>query len=103
MVEILQDEPTFQNLWETLQIFQDYSFRTAKGLKFIYIIKGNEMFVNRKSKSITIATVELALKRVLELGVEATGPKKLGRFGANYLYPIFVRLGVIPQKPQKTE
>lgn len=99
MVEKLKDETTFQNLWETLQVFQDYSFHTSKGLKFVYSIKGNEIFVDRKSKSITRATVELAFQRALELGVEATGPKKLGCFGASYLYPIFVRLGVIPQTP----
>ena len=29
------------------------------------------------------------------LGENATGPKKLGVFGASYLYPVFVRLGVI--------
>ncbi len=103
MVEKLQDEPTFQNLWETLQIFQDYSFRTAKDLKFTYIIRGNEIFVNRKSKSITRATVELGFTKALELGTEATGPKKLGCFGASYLYSVFLRFGMIPQEAQKRE
>jgi hypothetical protein len=27
------------------------------------------------------------------------GPKKLGTFGASYLYPMFVRFGVITEKP----
>ena len=70
-------------------------FLTAKGLKFTYKIKGGEMFVNRKSKSITQATVFMAFRKAMELGGAVAGPKKLGTFGASYLYPIFVRLGVI--------
>ena len=53
------------------------------------------MFVNRKEKSITRATVNLAFEKGLELKSVVTGPKKLGVFGASYLYPVFVRLGVI--------
>lgn len=81
-------------LWSMLIYLQGCVFLTAKGLKFTYKIKGGEMFVNRKSKSITQATVFVALHKAMELGV-VSGPKKLGTFGASYLYPIFVRLGVI--------
>lgn len=42
--------------------------------------------MDRKEKSITRATVELAYRRAVELGENATGPKKLGVFGASYLY-----------------
>jgi hypothetical protein len=35
----------------------------------------------------------MAYKKAVELGV-VTGPKKLGVFGASYLWPIFVELGV---------
>ena len=70
-------------------------FLTAKRLKFSYEIKGGEMFVNRKSKSITQATVFMAFRKALELGGVVAGPKKLGTFGASYLYPIFVRLELI--------
>ena len=31
----------------------------------------------------------------MELGRIVSGPKKLGTFGASYLYPVFVRIGVI--------
>lgn len=70
-------------------------FRTAKGLKFTYRIKGNEMFADLKEKSITKATAELAIVKAPALGSNAISQKKLGCFGALYLYPIFVRLGVI--------
>lgn len=82
-------------LWSILIYLQGCVFLTAKGLKFTYKIKGGEMFVNRKTKSITQATVFMAFRKVMELGGDVSGPKKLGTFGASYLYPIFVRLGVI--------
>ena len=75
-------------LWSMLLYLQGCVFPTAKGLKFTYKI-------NRKSKSITQATVFMAYHKAMELGDAVAGPKKLGTFGASYLYPIFVRLGVI--------
>lgn len=82
-------------LWTMLLYLQGCVFLTAKGLKFTYKIKGGEMFVNRKSKSITQATVFMAFHKAMELGGTVAGPKKLGTFGASYLYPIFLRIGVI--------
>lgn len=82
-------------LWDTLILFQGQTFCTAKHLEFTYTIKGNEMFVSRKEKSITRATVNIAFHKAIELGEYATGPKKLGTFGASYLYPVFVHLGII--------
>jgi hypothetical protein len=87
-------------LWGTLTLFQEYPFRTAKNLRFYYIIKGNEIFFTRKEKSVTRSTVNLAFEKAMELqqnGIKITGPKKLGCFGASYLYPIFIRIGVIRQ------
>ncbi len=84
-------------LWETLAKFQGHPFYTAKELEFFYMIKGNEMFVTRKDKSITRASVMMAFHKVLELDRVVTGPKKLGTFGASYLYPVFCYLGVISQ------
>jgi hypothetical protein len=40
----------------------------------------------------------MSFHRALELGEKATGPKKLGTFGASYLYPIFMRIGVIEER-----
>lgn len=84
-----------EELWSILIYLQGCVFLTAKGLKFTYKIKGGEMFVSRKSKSITQATVFIAFRKAMELGGVAAGPKKLGTFGASYLYPVFVRIGVI--------
>lgn len=85
-----------EKLWRTLSEHAGETFHTAKGLAFTYCIRGGELFVSRKEKSITRATVELAYRRAVELGDQATGPKKLNVFGASYLYPVFKELGIIP-------
>ena len=82
-------------LWDTLVLFQGYPFYTAKKLQFTYTLKGHEMFVTRKEKSLTRASIMLAFWKALELGRMASGPKKLGTFGASYLYPVFLHLKVI--------
>ncbi len=82
-------------LWDTLVLFQGYPFYTAKKLEFTYTLKGHEMFVSRKEKSLTRASVMLAFRKALELDRMASGPKKLGTFGASYLYPVFLHLQVI--------
>lgn len=85
-------------LWETLELFQEETFLTAKGLEYTYTIKGNELFVSRKNKSITRATVELAFLTAIKLqqdGLAVSGPKKLKTFGASYLYPVFIFIGII--------
>lgn len=85
-------------LWESICQLSGKSFTTAKGLSFTIRVKGNELFVSRKAKSITRATVAAAYRRLtaLQAANEAVdGPKKLGTFGASYLYPIFIRLGWI--------
>ena len=56
--------------------------------------KTNRMFVSRKEKSVTRASILVAYKKAQELGC-VTGPKQLGVFGASYLYPVFLRLGII--------
>ena len=96
----LAEQPTVENLWEALLLFQSCPFHTAKGLEFSYTIKGGELFVSRKEKSITRSSVEMAFRRALALG-EVSGPKKLGVFGASYLYPVFLRLGIITAGKEK--
>ncbi|MCD7750506.1 MAG: hypothetical protein LUI10_01985 [Lachnospiraceae bacterium] len=100
-VERMKQSEDTSVLWDTLLLFQSYPFYTAKGLKFTYTIKGREMFVSRKDKSITRATINLAFQKALLLDGIVTGPKKLGVFGASYLYPVFIRIGVI--KPSADE
>lgn len=83
---------------ETLRLCEGASFYTVKNLEFTYKIKGREMFVDRKNKSITRSTALLAFHIALEIqrrGEKVTGPKKLGTFGASYLYPIFLKLGLL--------
>ena len=84
-----------ERLWQLLQEFQGRPFFTAKGLEFIYRIHGGEMFVDRKTKSITRSTVMIAYRRALEQNCFVSGPKKLGTFGASYLYPIFLWIGIV--------
>lgn len=83
---------------EDVDSFPGLSFLYRKNLEFVYEIRGNEMFVNRKDKSITRASISLAFEKALELQkTEGTvkGPKKLNCFGASYLYPVFEKLGII--------
>ena len=97
-------------LWDALIALQGETFLTAKGLTFTYLIRerrdgalSGEMFISRKEKSITQSTVFMAFHKALELGGRVVGPKKLGTFGASYLYPVFIRLGIIqPPEPEQT-
>ena len=85
-------------LWDALVLLEGKSFETAKHLDYSYSIKGYEIFVSRKDKSITRSTVNLSLRNAMELqksGLPVSGPKKLKTFGASYLYPIFMEIGVI--------
>lgn len=85
-------------LWDVLVALEGKTFETAKRLNYSYSIKGYEIFVSRKDKSITRSTVNLSLWNAMELqkaGLSVSGPKKLKTFGASYLYPIFMEIGVI--------
>ncbi len=65
---------------------------------------GNEMWVTTadgvKKKSISRSTVDKAYAVAVEKGGNVPGPKSLCVPGAgSYLYPVFVRLGVITADP----
>ena len=113
------------NLWQAIIDLQGHEFSTSgrgsrPGIQFSYHVKpegtaagkhydgesvpgwSNELIVDRKEKSVTRASAELAYQRVLEMAAEqgvdvpiVSGPKKLNVFGASYLYPIFLEMGVI--------
>lgn len=90
-------------LWEEIRLHEGRTFYTAKGLEFSYRIKGGELFIDRKenSKSITVSTVYMAYDKAVELMDTVgyvSGPKKLGTFGASYLYPMFLEFGIISKK-----
>lgn len=89
---------TKESLWDLLKQHEGEEFLTFKGLPFTYTIRGNELFVDRKDKSITLATIMLSYENALKItenGNDVTGPKKLGTFGASYIFPIFKRIGII--------
>lgn len=88
-----------ETLWEQIESLQGKTFHTAKGLEYAFEIRGKEMFVSRKDKSITRATVSTAYRNALALDGNVTGPKQLRVFGASYIYPIFLRLDVIKRNP----
>lgn len=94
-LEKLEEVLSEENLWHAIVLFAGETFKTAKGLEYTYFIRGYEIFFSRREKSVTRSTVSIAFKKALELERVVTGPKKLGVFGASYIYPIFIRLGVI--------
>ena len=96
-------------LWKAVVAFEGYPFLTAKGLRFSYKLKRGknglpteEIEIDRKEKTITKATICLAFRTALEIQKRegyVSGPKKIGGFGASYLYPMFLRFGIIRQTP----
>ena len=99
--EKLVDNPTEENLWAAIEAFEGYPFSTEKGLSFKYSVKGGEIFFSRKEKSVTRATVLKAFSQARQIQKDegcVSGPKKLGTFGASYLYPVFIRIGVCTKK-----
>ncbi len=94
-------EELFAAVWKAIEIFQGYPFHTYQGLCFTYRVRGYEIFVDRKDKSITKSSVGIALMKTVELQGRVSGPKKLKVFGASYLYPIFIRFGLIRLEDSK--
>lgn len=102
--EKLKNDFTMDKLWAVLCLMQGERFYTARGLEFHYKIRGNEIFVDRKvnSKSITRSSVEMVFRKLQErrqggeeFPLPVQGPKKLGVFGASYLYPVLKRLELV--------
>ena len=74
---------------------QSETFYTMKKLPFTYVVKGGELFVDRRSKSITKATFEQALNKLKESPQQITGPKSLNVFGAPYVWAIFKAFQIV--------
>lgn len=91
-------ELTCEKLWKAIAAFQDYPFRTGEGLKFTYKVKDREILITGKEESITRETVNTAFQRALELDRAVSESQEPGAPGASYLYPVFVRLGVIKKE-----
>ena len=96
--------PADDAIWSFIISLAGEIFHTARGLPFSYHQKISrtgeplgELVIGRKEKTITRSTVLLAYEKALELmTIEdcVSGPKKLGCFGASYLYPVFLELGI---------
>lgn len=101
MVEALR-EGGMEELWSCVELFKGYTFHTATGLKYTYTVRGGELFISRKEKSVTKASVDKAYKKVVKEGFRVFNrPKDLGDlFGISYIYPLFYRFGLIdvPEK-----
>ena len=89
--------PSIDEVWKLIEEKEGQSFKTFSGLGFSFKVKGHEIFISRKDKSITFSSVKKALEEVEKLNGIVSGPKKLGVFGASYLYPIFIDIGVIKE------
>lgn len=92
-----------QYLWDAIEAYADYAFRTEKGLSMKYTVKGGEIYFDCDEKSITRSSVMEAFHRARQLQHEkgfVSGPKELETFGASYLYPVFLRLGVCKEKSE---
>lgn len=105
-VKRLREEVNCDSLWNCVLAFESCTFTTTSGLPYTYSIrlnrfgeKGKEIFVSRKEKAITKSSVEKALEVVMERGeplpVKMTTPKELNVFGASYIYPLFIRFGLV--------
>ena len=116
---VKNEEDWSLELWKAVCLFAGYPFSTSgrggRGrVKFKYSVSavpsaggrhydgenvdgyGNEMWIDGKEKSISRSTIERAMKTALKMGGKVPGPKALNVPGAHsYLYPIFVRFGVI--------
>ena len=91
----MSDVEMEDQLWKIIELHQGCIFYTAKKYRFRYRVKGGEIFIDRKKDSITRASVMIALHKALDLNGSVSGPKKLGIFGASYVYSIFKRIGLI--------
>ena len=102
--EHLETESAEMYLWKAIEVFAKYPFVTEKGLPLKYTVRSGEIFFNRKEKSVTKATVMKAFRQARQIQAEkgfVKGPKELGTFGASYLYPVFLRIGVCKKSPDK--
>lgn len=72
----MKKQITIEEMWSLLSAHQGEVFYTAKKLPFTYMIKGGELFVDRRSKSITKATFEQAISKLESSDGTIAGPKK---------------------------
>lgn len=103
-VEALQEDMSEEKLWECIELFQGYPFRTITGLKYSYTLKKGrngdytkELFIDRResSKSLAWSSIVLAFEKAEE-GTIYEKPKAIGDIrGISYIYPMLWRFGII--------
>ena len=96
--------PDDDYIWNLMLAHAGETFYTTRGLPFTYHQKVSytgealgELVIDRKEKTVTWNTVLLAYQKALEVQASegcVSGPKKLGVFGASYLYSVFLELGI---------
>lgn len=84
---------TLGNYWDIITAHQGEIFYTKSGLSFAYQVVGNEMFTDRRERSINRKTFERAILKMQERPDEIRGPKALKLYGAPYIWAILTQLG----------
>lgn len=92
-IEILEE-----TLWNTIKVFSGYFFETSEGERFCYSVSGDEILISKSKESITRVDVSLALEKILELNGVVESLQNMKVPGAGYLYPVFLRFGLIRRK-----
>lgn len=110
-VEALKDNKSEKQLWECIELFQGYPFRTVTGLKYSYTLKKGrngdytkELFIDRResSKSLAWSSILLAMQKV-DADTVYEKPKAIGDIrGISYIYPMLWRFGII-SVPEEVE
>lgn len=95
---------TAANLWQVIEERAGSPFFTKKGLPFTYLVKGGELFTDRRERSITRSTFEKAYEKLCRdrLGEEPpqkiVGPKTLNLYGAPYVWAVLVGIGFLEEE-----
>ena len=70
-------------------------------MPFTYVVKGGELFTDRRERSITRSTFEKAFEKLYkdQVGEDApkkiVGPKTLNVYGAPYVWAVFMGIGLL--------
>lgn len=85
-------------LWNTIKVFSGYFFETSEGERFCYSVSGDEILISKRKESIIRVDVNLAVEEILELNGVVESLQNMKVPGAGYLYPVFLRFGLIRRK-----
>lgn len=88
-----KEELTLENYWEQIAAHQGEIFYTKSGLSFAYQVVGNELFTDRRQRSINRKSFERAILKLQEHPGEIKGPKALTLYGAPYIWAILNQIG----------